>query len=298
MTSFKKPLIAIASAVALVGTMLIAGPANAATATLTVGGSSPATAGTSSATAIALPVPADNDVSSSDAVRIAITGLAANTTVSATATNAKLVTKVTAGSDVVKADAGTASVSVSTGTGTTADIYVYTTTTETGSVSVTVGGNTNVYYVKGTAGVAYNLYVVAPKVANLGGTVEVTATTTDVFGNVVTDAHASIENVSIGAGSLGAFGTYVTADKVYKATFTAGAVAGTAVVESKLTASAVAGLPKPVVSVVNTIIVSDLAGQVAVLSDKLTKAEKKYNKLAKKWNKKFPKKKVKLISSK
>jgi hypothetical protein len=292
MTSLKKPLIAIASAVALVGTMLIASPANASSTALTVAGSSPATAGTTAATAIALPVPADNDVSSANVVRIALTGLAVNTTVSATATNAKLVSKVTTGSDVVKADAGTASVSVSTGTGTTADIYVYTTSIETGSVSVTVGGNTNVYFVKGTAGPAYNLFVTAPRVANLGGTVEVTATSTDVFGNAVTDA--SISNTAIGAGTIGSF-SYVSADKVYKATFTAGAVAGTAVVESKISPTAVAGLPKPITAVMSTIIVADLANQAVILSEKLTKAEKKFNKLAKKWNKKFPKKKVKLI---
>jgi hypothetical protein len=294
MTSIKKPLIAIASAVALVGTMLIAGPANAASTALTVAGASPATAGTTSATAIAVPVPSNNDVTSSHAVRIAITGLAASTAITASATNAKLVTKVTDGSDVVKADAGTASVSISTGTGSTADIYVYTTSVEVGSVSVSIGGNTNVYYVKGTAGSAYNLYVKVPRVANISGTVKLTATATDVFGNEVTSA--TIANVALGAGTIDAnFGSYVTADKLYEATFTAGAVAGTAVVESKITASAVAGLAKPVTSVMSTIVVADLADQVAILSDKLTKAEKKFNRLAKKWNKKFPKKKVKLI---
>jgi hypothetical protein len=294
MTSLKKPLIAIASAVALVGTMLIAGPANAASTTLTVAGSAPATAGTSTTSAIAIPVPSGNDVTSAHAVRIAITGLATNTSVTATATKAKIVDEVTSGSEVVKADAGKPSASVSTGTGTTADFYVYTTSTETGSVSVTVGGNTNVYYVKGTAGSAYNLFVSAPRVANLSGDVELTATATDVFGNVVTDA--TISNTAIGAGTVdAAFGSYVDADKVYKATFTAGAVAGNAVVESKITASAVAGLPKPVTSRMSTIIVANLADQVEILSKKLTKAEKKFNKLAKKWNKKFPTKKVKLI---
>lgn len=292
MTSLKKPLIAIASALALVGTMLVAGPANASTFTLTVAGSS-ASGGTTAATAIAVPVPADNDVSSADAVRIAISGLSVNSTVSATATNAKLLTKLAATNEVVRADAGAASISVSTGTGTTADIYVYTTSTEAGSVSVTIGGNTSVYFVKGTAGSAYNLYVKSAKVANLSGTTKLTATTTDVFGNAVTDA--TITNVAIGAGTVGNFGSYVTADKLYEATFTAGATAGTAVVESKITASAVTGLPKPITSVISTIAVADLAGQVEVLSEKLTAAEKKFNKLAKKWNKKFPNKKVKLI---
>jgi hypothetical protein len=109
----------------------------------------------------------------------------------------------------------------------------------------------------------------------------------------VTDA--TISNTAIGAGTVGVFGSYVTADKVYKATFTAGAVAGSAVVESKITASAVSGLAKPITSSMSTIIVADLADQVEILSKKLTKAEKKFNKLAKKWNKKFPTKKVKLI---
>ena len=271
MTSLKKPLIAIASAVALVGTMLVAGPANASTATLTVAGASPATAGTSSATAIALPVPSDNDVSSADVVRIALTGVTAGSNVVVTATNAKIVTAVTSGSTIVKVDSGVSTVTIPTGTGTTADVFVFTTSTETGSVVVSANGNTNTYFVKGTAGPAYNLFVTAPKVANLGGTAEVTATTTDVFGNVVTNA--SITNASVGSGTLGAFGSYVTADKVYKATFTASATAGTAVVQSSISPTAIAGLPKPITSVMNTITVANLADQIAVLSATLATAE-------------------------
>lgn len=300
MTSFKKPLIAIASAVALVGTMLIAGPANASSATLTVAGSAPATAGTSSATAIALPVPSDNDVSSADTVRIALSGVTAGSNVVVTATNAKIVTAVTSGSTIVKVDSGVSTVTIPTGTGTTADLFVFTTTTETGSVVVSANGNTNTYFVKGTAGPAYNLFVTAPKVANLSGTVEVTATTTDVFGNVVTNA--SITNASVGSGTLGAFGSYVTADKVYKATFTATAVAGPAVVQSSISPTAVVGLPKPISSVMNTITVANLADQIAVLSATLVTAEaalakatKKHNKLARKWNRANPDKRVKLI---
>jgi hypothetical protein len=301
MTSLKKPLIAIASAVALVGTMLVAGPANASSATLTVAGNAPATAGTSSATAIALSVPSDNDVSSADAVRIALSGVTAGSNVTVTATNAKIVTAVTSGSTTVKVDSGVSTATIPTGTGTTADIYVYTTTTETGTVVVSANGNTTTYFVKGAAGPAYNLFVTAPKVANLGGTAEVTATTTDVFGNVVTNA--TITNASVGSGTLGAFGSYVTADKVYKATFTATSVAGTAVVESSISASAVAGLPKPVTSVMHTIVVANLAEQVTVLAEKVAAlqvivdrkvSKKKYNTLARKWNRANPTDKVKL----
>jgi hypothetical protein len=299
MTSIKKPLIAIASAVALVGTMLVASPANAATTTLTLAGASTATAGTASTTAVVLPVPSDNDVSSADALRIAITGLTAGITVSASATNAKLVTKVTSGSDIVKADAGASSVSVSTGTGTTADIYVYTTTTEVGTVSVVIGGNTSVYYVKGTAGSAYNLAVVVPAVANLGATVEVTATVTDVFGNAVTNA--TIVSTVI-RGSIGSF-SYDSTDKRYEATLTAPATAGTTVVANTITASPVTGLAKPVTEVVSNISVADFSSQVATLTAQVAALQaivdrkvkkKRFNTLARKWNRAFPSQKVAL----
>lgn len=293
MTSLKKPLIAIAAAVALAGTMLFAGPANASSATLTVAGASPATAGTASASAIALPVPSDNDVSSADALRIALSGVTAGTNVAVTATNAKIVTAVSSGSTIVKVDSGVSTATIPTGTGTTADVYVYTTTTETGTVAVTANGNTTTYYVKGTAGSAYNLTVVAPAVANLSAAVEVTATVTDVFGNAVTGATISSTVIR---GSIGSF-SYDSTDKRYEATLTAPATAGTTVIANTITASAVTGLAKPVTEVVSNISVADLAGQVAVLQAQVASmvTKDKYNKLAKKWNKKFPKSKVQLV---
>jgi len=293
MTSLKKPLIAIAAAVALAGTMLFAGPANASSATLTVAGASPATAGTASASAIALPVPSDNDVSSADALRIALSGVTAGTNVAVTATNAKIVTAVSSGSTIVKVDSGVSTATIPTGTGTTADVYVYTTTTETGTVAVTANGNTTTYYVKGTAGSAYNLTVVAPAVANLSAAVEVTAIVTDVFGNAVTGATISSTVIR---GSIGSF-SYDSTDKRYEATLTAPATAGTTVIANTITASAVTGLAKPVTEVVSNISVADLAGQVAVLQAQVASmvTKDKYNKLAKKWNKKFPKSKVKLV---
>jgi hypothetical protein len=293
MTSFKKPLIAIASAVALVGTMLIAGPAIASSATLTVAGASPASAGTSSASAIALPVPSDNDVSSADALRISLSSVTAGSNVVVTATNAKIVTAVTSGSTTVKVDSGVSTATIATGTGTTADVYVYTTTTETGTVVVTANSNTTTYYVKGTAGAAYNLVVVAPSVANLGAAVELTATVTDVFGNAVTNA--SISSAVI-RGTVGAF-SYDATDKRYEATLTAPTTAGTTVIANTITASAVAGLAKPATEVVSNISVADLAGQVAVLQAKVSTmvTAKKYNNLVKKFNKITKGKKAKLV---
>jgi hypothetical protein len=190
---------------------------------------------------------------------------------------------------------------IPTGTGTTADVYVYTTTVEAGTVTVTANNNTTTYYVKGTAGPAYNLAVVAPTVANLSAAVEITAIVTDVFGNAVTNA--TISSIII-RGSIGSF-TYDATDKRYEATLTAPATAGTTVIGNTITASAVTGLAKPVTEIVSTIAVADLAGQVAALQTQLDAANKKaidnrkkYNKLAKQWNKKFPKAKKKLISNK
>jgi hypothetical protein len=297
MTSLKKPLIAIASAVALVGTMLVAGPANASTATLTVAGSAPATAGTTVAAAIALPVPADNDVSSADALRIALSNVTAGSNVVVTATNAKIVTAVTSGSTIVKVDSGVSTATIPTGTGTTADVFVYTTTTANGTVSVTANNNTTTYHVKGNAGPAYNLAVVAPTVANLSAAVEIVATVTDVFGNAVTNA--SISSTVI-RGSIGAF-SYDATDKRYEATLTAPATAGTTVIANTITASAVAGLAKPATEVISNISVADLAGQVVALQAQLaaltasTVSKDRFNKLAKRWNKANPSKRVKLV---
>jgi hypothetical protein len=185
---------------------------------------------------------------------------------------------------------------ISTGTGTTADVYAYTTTTETGTVVVTANNNTTTYYVKGTAGPAYNLTVVAPTVANLSAAVEITALVTDVFGNAVTNA--SISSTVI-RGSVGAF-SYDATDKRYEATLTAPATAGTTVIANTITATAVTGLAKPATEVVPIISGAHLPGQVVALQAQLaalagaTVTKVQYNKLAKRWNKANPNKKVKL----
>lgn len=294
MTSTKKPLIAIASAVALVGTALFAIPANAATATLTVNNAAPATSGASTATAIVLPVPADNSVDLTDALKIALTNVATASNVVVSATNAKVLTSLTN----AKADTGTSSLTISTGTGTTADVFVYTTSTANGSVTVTANNVTTTYFVKGSAGPAYKLSVSAPATVSTSGSAPLTATVVDAFGNAVTNATIS---ATVIRGTVTAF-SYDSVDARYEATVTAPATAGNTVISHTITASAVTGLGTPVTEVISTIVVADLAGQVAALQAELTalKAEleatkllaednkKKYNSLAVRWNKKLP----------
>jgi hypothetical protein len=299
MTSLKKPLIAIASAVALTASAVLAVPANATvTAAVTVGVTDVSTTAKVISTPATPTVPADNKVDLADTAKFVVT-VANNTVVTATATDAKLVSALHTADVPVTASAGSATISGNSGSGTTVTFYAFTTKATTGSVVVSTGGSSTTYYIKGVAGSAYNLSVVAPRVSTLSATSPVTATATDVFGNAVTDA--SISNVVI-RGTLGSF-SYVDADKVYKATFTAPATAGDAIIESKITVTAVTGLPKPVDSVVYTISVGDLAEQVASLSAQVATlqaivdrkvSKKRYNKLARKWNAAFPSQKVKL----
>jgi hypothetical protein len=294
MTSIKKPLVAIASAVALIGSVLIAGPANAATATLTVNSSAPATAGTSAATAIILPVPADNSVDTADALKIALTNVATGSNVVVSTTNAKVLTSLTD----AKASSGSTSLTVSTGTGTTADLFVFTTTTATGSVTVTANNITTTYFVKGTAGPAYKLSVSAPVTVNVGGSAPLTATVVDAFGNAVTNATISSTVIR---GTVTAF-AYDSTDARYEASLTVPATAGNTVISHTITASAVAAFGSPVTEVISTVVAADLSVQVATLQAEvdalklqlanataLANTNKdQYNKLAQRWNRKLP----------
>lgn len=327
MTSFKKTLIATASAVALLATTLVAAPANAAVATaLTIAGSATATVGTSEATAIVLPVPADNSVDSTDVLDLAITGITAGDAVTVTATDATLIAAGTTGA--ITASTGSATLNIATGTGTTASFKVYTKTTKVGKVVVTVGTATPVtYYVKGTAGALNTIALSAPTAA-LGTTAKVTATGTDVFGNPVANATVALQAVSGTATN-----TYsVTTDVKGEATkeLTGLAVGSYDLIATATVATAVTGLTAPTGFVRGTLKVVDLSAlvaekdaelaiakgkvtaltadkdaltaKVADLTAKLALADAaatgnkaKYNALATKWNKKFPKNKVALL---
>jgi hypothetical protein len=309
MTSFKKPLIAIASAVVLAATTLVAVPANAASAALTVNGTAVSTAPTTAANAVALPVPADNSVDAVDALKIALTSVATGSNVVATATDAVLLTSLAGAT----ASSGSATVTIATGTGTTADIFVFTKTTKTGTVVVTADGVTTTYYVKGTAGALNTIKVDAPTAA-LGTTAKVTVTGTDVFGNAVSGSAVALQVVSATATATHSITT--TADGTAVKELAGLAVGSYDLIATATVATAVTGLTAPTGFVRGTLKVVDLAALVAEkdaelaiakatiadLTAKLALAEakaegnkKQYNALAVKWNKKFPKAKVALL---
>lgn len=332
MNSFKKTAVVIAAA--LTGSVLAILPANAAVSTaLSVGGSSVST-GTVASNPAVLPVPADNSVDSVDALKIALTGLDTGTVVSASATNASIVPALATVSAPVTAAAGTSSLSINTGTGTTADFYVFTKTTTAGTVVVTVGGNTTTYYVKGSAGAAYNLSVTGADSASISTVSKVYAKTTDIFGNPVVTTVPTVSSIN---GTVGAVSVSDTATGTFVFDLTAPATVGTVALAVAITATDVTGLPAAVKSVTKFANVTNpadalasakaelAAAQAALAAEKaahaLTKAaadkaaadavtakaaadvaaaaaiasyKAEFNALAKKWNAKNPKAKVAL----
>lgn len=327
MKSFKKIAVGVVAAMSIA--TIVATPASAATTTLTVGGSSVST-GIVASNPVVLPVPADNSVDSADALKIAITGLDTGTVVSATANGASIVPALATVSAPVNASAGTATLSINTGTGTTADFYVFTKSVLPATVVVTVGGNTTTYYVKGSAGAAYNLSVVGADSASVSTVNKVYAKTTDVFGNPVV---TTVPTVSAINATLGAVSVSDTATGTFVFDLTAPATVGTVALAVAITATDVVGLPTAVKSVNKFAFVSNPAdalatanAQVASLTAQLaaekaahavTKAavdkaaadavtakaasdlaaaayKAEFNALAKKWNAKNPKAKVAL----
>lgn len=329
MKSFNK--IAVAVVAAMTMTTLVATSANATTPVLSVNGST-VTTGLTAANPVVIPVPADNSVDSTDTVRVAFTGLETGTVISAVATGVTIVPALATVSAPVNASAGSSTISINTGTGTTAEFYVYTKTTNVGTIVVTRGGNTFTYYVKGSAGAAYNLSLTAPDSVNISSVNKVYVRTTDVFGNPVVTTTPTVTVIN---GTVGSVSVSDTATGTFAFDLTSLATTGTAGVSSAITATDVTGLPAAVknaskfVAVVNPAdalaslraeLAAEKAGRAAdkALADKaladfkaasdsatvtakaasdkaIADLKKSFNALAKKWNTKNPKAKVTLI---
>ena len=331
MNSFKKVSLIIAAA--LTSTMLVspAANANAGTVTLTVAGSA-ATGGTVVGTPVALPVPADNSIDAADALKIAVTSVDTGTVVTAVATNATIVSALATSAAPVTASSGSSTLSVSTGTGNSADFYVYTKSTAVGTVSITRAGTTTVYYVQGTAGALNSIALTAPTSGAAGTVATLKVTGYDVFGNVKGGATINTLVSSNGVATATALTTdTATATLGTKEQTVTLPASGSVVVTAYATvATAVTGLSTPVGAVTATLVVRDLAGELAakiaelavanaaLTAEKAGRAADKaaadaaavtakaaadlaaaaykaeYNALAKKWNAKNPKAKVAL----
>jgi len=265
MNSFKKVSLVIAAA--LTGTVLATVPAYAVpTIAVTVSTVADTDANTLAGAAV-VTVPSDNKVDAADAVKFALTGVDTGTVVSVVTSGAFIVPALWASTAPVTSASGVTSYSVNTGTGTTADFYVYTKSTATGTVTITNGGNVYVYYVKGTAGPAYNLETTVAANANTSAVVEYSTKVTDVFGNIPT-ATTPVVTV-IGATISVASAASDTTTGISKVTATYPAVAGNAAINFAITATDVDGLPVAVKSVTKFVTVSDLATANASLTAQL-----------------------------
>ena len=270
MNSFKKVTLIIAAA--LTSTMLVspAANANAGTVTLTVAGSA-ATGGTVVTTPVSLPVPADNSVDAADALKIAVTSVDTGTVVTAVAVNATLVPALSATGAAVTASSGTSTLSIATGTGTSADFYVYTKSTAVGSVSITRAGTTTIYYVQGTAGALNSITLTAPASAAAGTSQVLKVSGFDVFGNP--KGGATINTLVSSSGV--ALSTALTTDTAVatlgtkEQTVTVPSSGSVTVVAYATVATAVTGLAAPVGSVSATIVVRDIAAELAAKNAEL-----------------------------
>ena len=273
MNSFKKVSLIIAAA--LTSTMLVspAAQANAGTVTLTVAGSA-ATGGTVVGTPVSLPVPADNSIDAADALKIAVTSVDTGTVVTAVAVNATIVPALATSASPVTASNGSSTLSVSTGTGNSADFYVYTKSTSVGSVSITRAGTTTIYYVQGTAGALNSITLAAPASAAAGTSQVLKVSGYDVFGNL--KGGATINTLVSSSGA--ALATALTTDTAVatlgtkEQTVTVPATGSITVVAYATVATAVTGLATPVGSVSATIVVRDIAAELAAKNAELAAA--------------------------
>jgi hypothetical protein len=183
MNSFKKIALAVVAAMTL--GMVAVAPANATvmTVAVTLNNASNTTNGVIATPAV-LPVPEDNTIDATDALRFVAT-VATGTSVTAVATNATIVSALHTPAAPVGASSGSSSLTIATGTGDKATFFVYTKTTAIGTVVINNGGTTLTYYVQGTAGKINNLTVAAPTSGAAGTKQDIVVTATDAFGNKV-----------------------------------------------------------------------------------------------------------------
>ena len=275
MNSFKKVSLIIAAA--LTSTMLVspAANANAGTVTLTVAGSA-ATGGTVVTTPVSLPVPADNSVDAADALKIAVTGVDTGTVVTAVATNATIVPALASAGTVVTASSGSSTLSVATGTGTAADFFVYTKSTAVGTVAITRAGTTTVYFVQGSnsAATANSIALSAPSAGAAGTSQVLRVSAFDVFGNPKSGVTINTLVSSNGVATVTALVTDTATATLgtKEQTVTLPASGSVTVTAYATVATAVTGLAAPVGSVVATIVVRDLAGELAATNAALAVA--------------------------
>jgi hypothetical protein len=315
-----KKLIAVASAAALALTALVGvAPASASPTITYVGAASGA--GLTAAAPIVINVPSQNVLrdaggtsatTSGSVIRVDIDSPLTNQTIRVTSTGAvKLLTTAQFSVSTNRTSAfGAQSLDlVSTEADGFAGFYVYTTSTAVGTFSVTDAGTTIVRHIEGanTVAYAYNVDFTAPTTADVSGSIKLTGSITDIFGNKIeglTAAQTVDNNGTLTVTRFGAAGALstVAADvwtesKTAKGTYTFSvlttAAAGTGVIGLNIPVQTVTGFT-PKNTALFTFTTASLADQVKTLQASITTLQATvaaltvdYNRLATRFNKRY-----------
>jgi hypothetical protein len=196
---FKKKITAIVLSLGIGTTFLVSPSAFAnPVIALTVNGVSITTANVAS-TPATVSVPSDNQVDAADALKFSMSGIVPGTSVSVTSQNAFIISSLSTTLSPVTSAAGATSSTFNVGTGTTADFFAFTKSSGLGTITVSNSGSTFTYYIRGTAGPAYNLTFAPFTTASTSTIVKYSAKVTDVFGNVVVGVTPSLSQINLSA---------------------------------------------------------------------------------------------------
>jgi hypothetical protein len=311
-----KKLIAVASAAALALSALVGvAPASANDVSLVITGGG-AEAGTASTTAISVNVPASNTVvwstassTTGTALRVVATAAAgASLNITSTGGAAKFLT--TTQFDATAPNAATSATGTSSltgvATGGTFTFYITTTSVDVSTIVVESSSSKVTRFVKGTAGLAYNVTATGPSFVQTAVAADVVVKATDIFGNAVSVGGNQITATYLGGVSENTTATaYRTAtrDAVIKvqgtATFGPGSIVVSIADDARRAAADIAGFPTRSFSTFISVNNSNPVTQVAALQAQVTALTAEYNALVSRWNKrvesrKAPKKKLAL----
>jgi len=196
---FKKKITAIVLSLGIGSTFLVSPSAFAnPIIALTVNGVSITTANVPASPAT-VSVPSDNQVDAADALKFSMSGIVAGTSVSVTSQNAFIISSLSTTLSPVTSAAGATSATFNVGTGTTAEFFAFTKSSGLGTITVSNSGSTFTYYIRGTAGPAYNLNFATFTTASTSTIVRYSAKITDVFGNIVVGVTPSLSQINLSA---------------------------------------------------------------------------------------------------
>ena len=140
-----------------------------------------------------------------------------------------------------------------------ATFYAFTKVSTTSAVTITNGGNAFTYYLKGTAGPAYNIAFAPATSANTSSSAKVIAKVTDVFGNPIAGVTPTASVVNLTVGTIAATNALGETEVL----LTYPATAGRSAVALGITATDVVGLPAATKAVTAFVDVADLAALLA-----------------------------------